>query len=229
MVKTVYVSKKFEFIIMHNSVKNLINIQDKIKSRTNATPIIIAVSKNFGHEKILPLLQHGHQHFGENKVQECKNKWQDLKKKYENVKLHMIGKLQSNKVRDCLKYFDYIHSLDSKKLAKKIYEEQLKQNKKPKIFIQINIGEENQKSGIKISEIDDLLSFCNSLELDIEGLMCIPPNTSNSSDYFSKMKELKIEHKLKNLSMGMSADYLEAIENSSNFIRIGTSIFGERI
>ena len=214
---------------MHNSVKNLINIQDKIKSRTNATPIIIAVSKNFGHEKILPLLQHGHQHFGENKVQECKNKWQDLKKKYENVKLHMIGKLQSNKVRDCLKYFDYIHSLDSKKLAKKIYEEQLKQNKKPKIFIQINIGNEEQKSGIQIEQLDSFYNTCvKNLDLNIIGLMCLPPENQDVKPFFQKMRELNKNLGLKELSMGMSSDYLEAIEFGASFIRIGTKIFGKR-
>ena len=176
----------------------------------------------------MPLLDYGHLHFGENKVQECKNKWQDLRKEYPDLKLHMIGKLQTNKVRDCLKYFDFIHSLDSKKLAKKIYDEQEKQKKKIKIFIQINVGKEDQKSGIKVSELNDVLLYCNSLKLDIIGLMCIPPNTDNPSSYFSQMKKLKIKYNFKNLSMGMSSDYIDAIEYSSNFIRIGTSIFGKR-
>ena len=213
---------------MHNSVKNLLNIQGIIKNKTNATPIIIAVSKNFEQEEILPLLDYGHLHFGENKVQECVRKWQELKNRYENIKLHMIGKLQTNKVRDCLKYFDFIHSLDSKKLAKKISDEQVKQNKKIKVFIQINVGDEDQKSGVKISESEELLSYCNSLKLDVIGLMCIPPNTNSSINYFFEMKNLKVEYNLRNLSMGMSSDYIEAIENSSNFIRIGTSIFGRR-
>lgn len=176
----------------------------------------------------MPLLNYGHLHFGENKVQECAKKWPELKNNYENVKLHMIGKLQTNKVRDCLKYFDYIHSLDSKKLAKKISEEQIKQNKKISVFIQINVGDEDQKSGIKISELGELLSYCNSIKLEIIGLMCIPPNTSNSKDYFHKMRDLKNEYNQKNLSMGMSSDYMDAIEKSSNFLRIGTSIFGNR-
>ena len=213
---------------MHNSVKNLLDIKDKIKFKVNVSPVIIAVSKNFYPKDILPLLDHGHLHFGENKVQECKNKWQELRKKYSNVKLHMIGKLQTNKVRDCLKYFDFIHSLDSKKLAKKIYDEQEKQKKKIGIFIQINLGQEDQKSGIKVSELGDLLLYCSSLKLDIIGLMCIPPNTNNPKIFFSQMEKLKTEYNLQNLSMGMSADYIDAIQHSSNFVRIGTSIFGER-
>jgi pyridoxal phosphate enzyme (YggS family) len=213
---------------MHNSVKNLLKIQDKIKNKTNAIPIIIAVSKNFEQEEIVPLLDYGHQHFGENKVQECVRKWQDLKNKYENIKLHMIGKLQTNKVRDCLKCFDFIHSLDNKKLAKKIYDEQLKQNKKINVFIQINIGDESQKSGVKISELEELLAYCNFLKLEVVGLMCIPPDTNSSKIFFLKMKKLKIKYNQKNLSMGMSSDYMDAIEGSSNFIRIGTSIFGRR-
>ena len=140
----------------------------------------------------------------------------------------MIGKLQTNKVKECIKHFDFIHSLDSKKLAKKIYEEEIKQNKKIKIFIQVNIGQENQKSGANISELEELLLYCYSLKLDIIGLMCIPPNEKNTKKYFSQMSQLKNQFNLENLSMGMSSDYLDAIECSSNFIRIGTSIFGER-
>ncbi len=140
----------------------------------------------------------------------------------------MVGKLQTNKVRDCIKYFDFIHSLDNKKLAKKIFDEQKKQNKKIKVFIQINIGDENQKSGVKLSELKELISYCISLKLEIMGLMCIPPNNDSSREHFSEMMKLKIEYNLKNLSMGMSADYIDAVENSSNFIRIGTSIFGKR-
>lgn len=140
----------------------------------------------------------------------------------------MIGNLQTNKVKNCLKYFDFIHSVDSKKLAKKIYDEQIKQNKKVKIFIQINIGNENQKSGVKILDLEDLLMYCNSLKLEVIGFMCIPPNTDNSRNYFSEMNDLKNKHNLKNLSMGMSSDYIEAIKNSSNYIRIGTDIFGKR-
>ena len=213
---------------MHTSVKNLTYIEDKIKKVTNNFPTIIAVSKNFSEENITPLLSFGHKHFGENKVQECAKKWHELKYKYENIKLHMIGKLQTNKVKECIKHFDFIHSLDSKKLAKKIYEEEIKQNKKIKIFIQVNIGQENQKSGVNISELEELLLYCYSLKLDIIGLMCIPPNEENTKKYFSQMTQLKSQFNLENLSMGMSSDYLDAIECSSNFIRIGTSIFGER-
>ena len=213
---------------MHTSVKNLTYIENKIKKVTNNFPTIIAVSKNFGEENIIPLLSFGHKHFGENKVQECAKKWNELKYKYENIKLHMIGKLQTNKVKECMKHFDFIHSLDSKKLAKKIYEEEIKQNKKIKIFIQVNIGQENQKSGTNILELEELLLYCYSLKLDIIGLMCIPPNEKNTKKYFSQMTQLKNQFNLENLSMGMSSDYLDAIECSSNFIRIGTLIFGER-
>ena len=213
---------------MHTSVKNLTYIENKIKKVTNNFPIIIAVSKNFSEENITPLLDFGHKHFGENKVQECVKKWHELKYNYENIKLHMIGRLQTNKVKECIKYFDFIHSLDSKKLAKKIYEEEIKQNKKIKIFIQVNIGQENQKSGTNILELEELLLYCYSLKLEIIGLMCIPPNEENTKKYFSQMRQLKNQFNLKNLSMGMSSDYLDAIECSSNFIRIGTSIFGER-
>ena len=213
---------------MHISVKNLTYIENKIKKVTNNFPTIIAVSKNFDEENIIPLLSFGHKHFGENKVQECAKKWHELKYKYENIKLHMIGKLQTNKVKECIKHFDFIHSLDSKKLAKKIYEEEIKQNKKIKIFIQVNIGQENQKSGTNILELEELLLYCYSLKLEIIGLMCIPPNEENTKKYFSQMTQLKSQFNLENLSMGMSSDYLDAIECSSNFIRIGTSIFGER-
>ncbi len=155
-------------------------------------------------------------------------KWPELKNRYKDTNLHMIGKLQTNKVKDCLKYFNYIHSVDSKKLAKKIYDEQIKQNKKIKIFIQINIGNEDQKSGIKVSELDELLFYCETLKLNVIGLMCIPPISSDTKKYFRIMRELKEKYNQKNLSMGMSSDYMDAVEYSSNFLRIGTSIFGER-
>ncbi len=213
---------------MHNSILNLIDIQNKIKHKFNELPIIIAVSKNFAQKDIIPLLEHGHLHFGENKVQEGVKKWKDLKKNYQNIKLHMLGKLQSNKVKDCLEVFDYIHSLDSKKLAKKIFDQQIKQNKIIKIFIQVNIGKEEQKSGVKLSEIEELFFYCKSLKLEIIGLMCIPPNVGDPKNYFSEMSLLKNKFNLKNLSMGMSADYMQAIESTSNFVRIGTLIFGNR-
>ena len=176
----------------------------------------------------MPLLDYGHLHFGENKVQECKNKWQDLRKEYPDLKLHMIGKLQTNKVRDCLKYFDFIHSLDSKKLAKKIYDEQIKQNKKVKIFIQVNIGDENQKSGINKNNLNEFLQYCKEINLEIIGLMCLPPANLNPIQYFEEMNLLKENIKLDHLSMGMSSDYLSAANNSATYLRIGTNIFGKR-
>ena len=192
-------------------------------------PIIIAVSKTFQPSSILPLLDHGHIHFGENKVQEALDKWIDLKKNFTNIKLHMIGKLQTNKVKFAIPLFDYIHSLDSIKLANKISEEQIKKNKKPKIFIQINIGNEDQKSGINYSEIRDFYKICvEDLNLDIIGLMCLPPKNNTTSEYFIKMQELAKDINITDLSMGMSNDYLNAVKNGATFVRIGSKIFGKR-
>lgn len=213
---------------MHVSIKNLTYIQDKIKDVVDPIPIIIAVSKTFQQKDIEPLLNFGHEHFGENKVQECKEKWHELKIRFENVKLHMIGKLQTNKVRDCVKYFDFIHSVDSKKLAKKISDEQIKSNKKIKIFIQVNIGEENQKSGIKKDKLDELVAYCKELNLDLIGLMCIPPANTNPSKYFEEINLLNKKFGFSELSMGMSSDYILACQNSSTFLRIGSNIFGNR-
>lgn len=214
---------------MHISIKNLTYIQDKIKDVVDPIPIIIAVSKTFQKKDIEPLLNFGHEHFGENKVQECKEKWHELKIRFENVKLHMIGKLQTNKVRDCVKYFDFIHSVDSKKLAKKISDEQVKINKKIKIFIQVNIGEENQKSGITKDKLNELISYCKEIDLDLIGLMCIPPANTDSSKYFEEMNLLNKKFGFSELSMGMSSDYILACKNSSTFLRIGSNIFGNRI
>ncbi len=191
-------------------------------------PTIIAVSKTFSMEKISPLLDFGHTHFGENKVQEALVKWSDYKLKNNNVKLHLVGKLQTNKTKQAIKLFDYIHSLDSIKLAKEISKQQKIINKKPKIFIQINIGDEPQKSGINKNEILNFYNSCKELNLDIIGLMCLPPIDSNSDSFFSEMKKLSNKINLKELSMGMSNDYLTALKYSSTFIRIGTKIFGER-
>ena len=213
---------------MHISIKNLTYIQDKIKDVVHPSPTIIAVSKTFGPEVITPLLDFGHQHFGENKVQEGIKKWHELKLKYKNIKLHMIGNLQTNKVRDCVKYFDFIHSVDSKKLAKKISDEQQKINKKVKIFVQVNIGEENQKSGILKDDLDSLISYCKEINLNLLGLMCIPPVNDNPSKYFKEVNLLNKKFGFLELSMGMSSDYLDACENSSTFLRIGSSIFGKR-
>ena len=215
---------------MHNSVKNLIYIEDLIKSRVNheKIPKIIAVSKTFPIENILPLLEHGHFHYGENKVQEALDKWTDVKNINDSIKLHLIGRLQSNKVKVALKIFDYIHSLDSEKLASKIADEQVKQGKKPKIFIQVNIGNEEQKSGIKKERLFDFYKFCKNLNLDIIGTMCIPPNDSNTEKYFSEMNRTNKELNFKELSMGMSGDYLEAIKNNATYVRVGSKIFGNR-
>ena len=213
---------------MHDTVKNLTYIKDKIKAVNNSNPTIIAVSKTFGPEKIEPLLDFGHTHFGENKIQESMKKWPELKLKYNDIKLHMIGRLQTNKVKDCVKCFDFIHSLDSKKLADKISYQQKEQNVDRKIFIQVNLGKEEQKSGIPEEELFDFYKYCKNLDLNIIGLMCIPPFNQDSTKYFSKMQELNQKIGLKELSMGMSADYLNAIKYGSTFIRIGSDIFGQR-
>ena len=176
----------------------------------------------------MPLLEHGHNHFGENKVQEALEKWTVLKKNFTNVKLHLIGKLQTNKVKHALNLFDYIHSLDNIKLATKISNEQKKINKKPKIFIQINIGNEPQKSGIDKKELKNFYQACIELGLDIIGTMCLPPNNDKSDQYFSEMQTLNESLNLKEISMGMSEDYLNAVEHGATFIRIGSKIFGPR-
>ena len=219
---------------MHKSVHNLIQIEKEIQSNiinldtTIKLPKIIAVSKTHPMESISPLINHGHLDFGENKVQEAIDKWSDIKNVKNNIKLHLIGKLQTNKVRFALKIFDYIHSLDSEKLANKISEEQIKQGKKPKIFIQVNIGNEDQKSGINKERLDDFYEFCKNLNLDIIGTMCIPPNDENTKNFFFEMSKVNQELNFKELSMGMSGDYLEAIKNSATYIRVGSKIFGSR-
>ncbi|MDA8988594.1 YggS family pyridoxal phosphate-dependent enzyme [Candidatus Pelagibacter ubique] len=215
---------------MHKTIKNLIYIEDFIKSKVNhdKLPKIIAVSKTFPIENILPLIDYGHLHYGENKVQEALDKWTDIKNKNHNIQLHLIGRLQTNKVKLALKIFDYIHSLDSEKLANKISDEQKKQEKKPKIFIQVNIGNEDQKSGINKKKLSDFYKFCKNLNLDIVGTMCIPPNDGNTVEYFSEMKYINQELNFKDLSMGMSGDYLEAIKNSATYVRLGSKIFGSR-
>jgi len=219
---------------MHKTIQNLIDIQKKIESKVNELnysdyyPKIIAVSKTFKIDHLMPIIQHGHIHFGENKVQEAIEKWTDIKNKNEQIKLHMVGKLQTNKVKFAVKLFDYIHSLDNIKLAKKISEEQKKLNKEIKVFIQINIGDEPQKSGIEISKANEFFESCKRLQLDVIGCMCLPPDDNNSDTYFSKMLNINDELKLKEISMGMSNDYLNAIKYKSTFLRIGTKIFGER-
>ena len=219
---------------MHNTIQNLLSIQASIKSKLldldtkNRIPKVIAVSKTFEIDHILPLVDYGHLDFGENKVQEAIEKWTDVKKRNDKIKLHLIGKLQTNKVKHALKIFNFIHSLDSEKLAKKIADEQNKQNLKPKIFIQINLGEESQKSGIMKENLIEFYNFSKSLGLDIVGTMCIPPFEEESTKYFSQMNELNRKINLGELSMGMSSDYLNAIEFNSTYLRIGSNIFGKR-
>tara|TARA_B100001057_G_scaffold482027_1_gene556780 strand:- start:282 stop:926 length:645 start_codon:yes stop_codon:yes gene_type:complete len=213
---------------MHNSVNSLISIKKEIQE-INKNVTLIAVTKTFKIEKIQPIIDCGHNDFGENKVQEAYDKWSNLKNTNKNIKLHLIGKLQSNKVKFCLPLFDYIHGLDSLKLADKIANEQVKKNFKPKIFIQINIGNEEQKGGIKEIELTTFYEkIKKDFDLDIIGLMCIPPFNDNTTPFFSKMKKLSELIKLKELSMGMSNDYIEAVKNSSTFVRIGSKIMGSR-
>ncbi len=215
---------------MHNSINNLNLIKENLKSKiVNCDKIrIIAVSKTFPLEQISPLIEHGHLDFGENKVQEAINKWTAIKLNYPKIKLHLIGKLQTNKVKFAIKLFDYIHSVDNEKLAIKIADEEKKINKKIKIFIQINIGNEEQKSGINKDQLQNFYLFCKELNLDVVGLMCIPPFNNNSSLYFKQMQVLSNSLKLNELSMGMSSDYIEAANYSSTFLRIGSNIFGQR-
>ncbi len=191
-------------------------------------PKIIAVSKTFKIDHILPLIEYGHLDYGENKVQEAVEKWTDIKLKNNKIRLHLIGKLQTNKVKFAVKVFDYIHSLDNEKLAKKIAEEQEKQNVKPRVFIQINLGEESQKSGITKNNLEEFYNFSKNLGLNIIGTMCIPPFGEDSTIFFSQMKELNNKINLDEISMGMSSDYLNAIEFNATYLRIGSNIFGQR-
>ena len=216
---------------MHKSINNLTSIEEQIKSRFSQSinSKIIAVSKTFSMSEIKPLINHGHTHFGENKVQESIEKWSDIKVSFQNIKLHMIGKLQTNKVKYVIPLFDYIHSLDNLKLAEKISKEQKKRDKYLKIFIQVNIGNEQQKSGIDPGDLKGFYNKCIfDLKLDVIGLMCIPPQEGDVKIYFSKMLKLKNSIGLSELSMGMSSDYLQAIEYGSTFLRIGSKIFGNR-
>ena len=216
---------------MHQSINNLVSIQNTLKiENLELNKIrIIAVSKTFPINEILPLINHGQIHFGENKVQEAIEKWQEIKKDFKNLQLHMIGKLQTNKVKFVVPLFDYIHSLDSLKLAKKIFEEQNKTKKRLKIFIQINIGNEEQKNGIDEENLEEFYKKCvNEFELDIVGLMCLPPKDDNTKEYFIKMKNLAQKINVKELSMGMSNDYLDAAKHGATYLRIGSKVFGNR-
>ena len=218
---------------MDHSVKNLINIKNNINSKLeilkiNKSPNIIAVSKTFKLEKILPLINYGHLDYGENKVQEAVEKWSEIKKGNPKIKLHMIGKLQTNKVKFAVKVFDYIHSVDNFKLAEKIAIEQKKINRNIKIFIQVNLASETQKSGVEKKKLFDLVDYCKTLSLDVIGLMCIPPFNIDPENFFKEMSILNKSYNFFELSMGMSSDYIQATANSSTYLRVGSGIFGER-
>ena len=218
---------------MHQSITNFTNIQNSIKENQEKTNNknnvkIIAVSKTFEISHINPLIEYGHTDFGENKVQEAIEKWSDIKIKNQNLSIHLVGKLQSNKTKLALKIFDYIHSLDSEKLANKISEEQKKIDKKPKLFIQVNIGNEDQKSGVNPNKLKSFYKYCLDKDLDVIGTMCLPPISEDPEKYFMRMNYLNKDLGLNELSMGMSADYIPAIDNNATFIRVGSKIFGER-
>ena len=217
---------------MHKTIENLNYIQNQINSKilklniNNYKPKIVAISKTFKINDIMPLIDYGHIDFGENKVQEAIEKWSEIKN--DKIKLHLVGKLQTNKVKFALQIFDFIHSLDNLKLAKKISEEQKKYLNKPKIFIQINIGNEDQKSGVKKEDLKDFYKQCQNLDLNIIGTMCLPPINLNPSNFFSEMNKINLDLNLNELSMGMSSDYIDAIKYNSTYLRIGSNIFGKR-
>ena len=213
---------------MHNIVDRLVSIKKEIQLN-NSKAEVVAVSKTYPMNKILPLINFGHLHYGENKIQEAVDKWTDIKRDFTNIKLHFVGKLQTNKVKFAIPLFDYIHSLDSVKLAEKIANEQLKKKFKPKIFIQVNIGKETQKNGIDVENLEKFYLDCEkNFDLNIVGLMCLPPNDNTPDVYFSEMQRLINNTNLKELSMGMTNDYLEALKYKSTFLRIGSKIFGPR-
>ena len=219
---------------MHTTLKQLELVQNKINEIINrkqlkTKPEIIVVSKTFSIKDVIPLLEYGHIHFGENKIQEAEEKWTEIKKKYKNMQLHMVGKLQSNKVKKALDLFDYIHSLDNEKLALKISQYQKELNKNVKLFIQVNLADEEQKSGLKLNNLKSFYNYCvNDLSLNIIGLMCLPPIDSNTDKYFKLLKKSSDDLNLKELSMGMSSDFENALINGSTFLRLGTLIMGER-
>ena len=219
---------------MHASLQKLNFVKNKVNEIINqrqlkTDPKIVVVTKTFSLNKITPLLVHGHMHFGENKIQEAENKWSEVRNQYSNLKLHMIGKLQSNKAKKAVKIFDYIHSLDNAKLAAKIAQYEKELNKKTKLFIQVNLAEENQKSGILLNDLNNFYYYCKKeLLLNVIGLMCLPPFESNSQKYFKMLKNVAEKLNLKDLSMGMSSDFEQAIINGSTYLRLGTKILGER-
>ena len=219
---------------MHVSLQKLNFVKNKVNEvisqrQLKNDPIIIVVTKTFSLNKITPLLVYGHMHFGENKIQEAENKWLEIRNQYSNLKLHMIGKLQLNKAKKAVKIFDYIHSLDNAKLASRIAQYEKELNKKTKLFIQVNLGEENQKSGILLNDLNNFYYYCKKeLLLNVIGLMCLPPVESNSQKYFKILKSVAEKLNLKDLSMGMSSDFEQAIINGSTYLRLGTIILGER-
>ena len=219
---------------MHLSVEKLNIVRSKIKEiiskkQLKTDPNIIAITKTFSIDKIMPLIEFGHLHFGENKIQEAEDKWLTIKNQFKNLKLHMVGKLQSNKAKKAVKFFDYIHSLDNPKLATKLCQYEKELNKKVKIFIQVNLGEESQKSGILLSDVEKFYKYCvNELSLNVIGLMCLPPMDTSPGEYFKILQDTSQKLNLPDLSMGMSSDYEEAILNGSTYLRLGTAIFGDR-
>ena len=219
---------------MHLTLKKLESVQNKIneiinKKQLKTKPKIIVITKTFSLENILPLIESGHIHYGENKIQEAEYKWDNIKNKFPNLQLHMVGKLQTNKAKKAVKLFDYIHSLDSERLAIKISQYQKELNKKIKLFIQINLGNENQKSGLSLDKLDNFYNYCvNELSLNIIGLMCLPPINSFPEKYFELLKNSSDNLNLNELSMGMSSDFDSAVTNGSTFLRLGTLIMGER-
>ena len=219
---------------MHTTLEKLSRVKNKVneiisKKQLKTKPKIVVVTKTFPLNKILPLLENGHIHYGENKIQEAENKWIDTKNRYKNLQLHMIGKLQTNKAKKAVKLFNYIHSLDDDRLALKLSHHEKELNKKVKLFIQVNLAEEPQKSGIMFNDLNNFYNYCTKdLSLNVIGLMCMPPVDSNSQEYFKKLKKNAEQLNLEDLSMGMSSDYEQAILSGSTYLRLGTTILGER-
>jgi pyridoxal phosphate enzyme (YggS family) len=219
---------------MHTTLEKLSRVKNKVneiisKKQLKTNPKIVVVTKTFPLNKIIPLLENGHIHYGENKIQEAENKWIDTKNRYKNLQLHMIGKLQTNKAKKAVKLFNYIHSLDDDRLALKLSHHEKELNKKVKLFIQVNLAEEPQKSGIMFNDLNNFYNYCTKdLSLNVIGLMCMPPVDSNSQEYFKKLKKAAQQLNLEDLSMGMSSDYEQAILSGSTYLRLGTTILGER-
>ena len=219
---------------MHTTLEKLNRVKNKVNEIVNEKqlktyPKIIVVTKTFPLSKIMPLLENGYIHYAENKIQEAENKWIDIKKRYKDLQLHMVGQLQTNKAKKAVKIFDYIHSLDNDRLALKLFHHEKELNKKIKLFIQVNLAEESQKSGIMFNDLNNFYNYCTKdLSLNVIGLMCIPPVDSNSQEYFSKLKKAAVQLNLEDLSMGMSSDYEQAILSGSTYLRLGTAILGER-